>query len=91
MNSSPQIHEMVSNLIKELLDKRTIKKLGTSVEQHMSRDYQKTIEEKFISLKNEFNSMDYNDDSHLSVDEIYNFFSSKNPNVRKEDIQTLLN
>ena len=89
MNSSTQIQEMVSKLIKELLDKRTIKKLGTSVEQHMSRDYQKTIEEKFIQLKNEFNSMDYNDDSLLSVDEIYNFFSSKNPNVKKEDIQTL--
>jgi len=89
MNSSEQIQNMVSNLCKELVDKRTIKKLGTSVEQHMSRDYQKTLEEKFIQLKNEFNSMDYNDDSVLSVDEIYNFFSSKNPNVRKEDIQTL--
>ena len=89
MKSSHQIQQMVSNLFKELIDKRTIKKLGTSVEQHMSRDYQKKIEEKFIQLKNEFNSMDYNDDSFLSVDEIYNFFSSKNPNVRKEEIQTL--
>ena len=89
MNSSRQIQEMVSNLFKELIDKRTIKKLGTSVEQHMSRDYQKKIEEKFIQLKNEFNSMDYNEDSFLSVDEIYNFFSSKNPNIRKEEIQTL--
>lgn len=89
MNSSQQIQEMVSNLFKELIDKRTIKKLGTSVEQHMSRDYQKTIEEKFIRLKNEFNSMDYNEDSSLSVEEIYNFFLSKNPNVKKEEIQTL--
>ena len=89
MNSSHQIQQMVSNLFKELIDKRTIKKLGTSIEQHMSRDYQKKIEEKFIQLKNEFNSMDYNEDSFLSVDEIYNFFSSKNPNIRKEEIQTL--
>ena len=63
MNSSSQeIKEMIQNLINNLYDKRTLRKLGTSIEQHMSRDYQKVIEAKFIQLKNEFNSIDYNED-----------------------------
>ena len=86
---SSQIKEMASNLFKELIDKRTIKKLGTSIEQHMTHDYQKVIEAKFIQLKNEFNSIDYNEDSYLSIDELYRFFMKKNPNVKKEEIQYL--
>ena len=88
-NSSLEIKTMVSNLLKELIDKRTLKKLGTSIEQHMSRDYYKTIEAKFIQLKNEFNSIDYNEDSFLSIDELYQFFRSRYPQVKKEDIQSL--
>lgn len=87
--SSHEIKEMVSNLLKELIDKRTLKRLGTSIEQHMSLDYQKIVEAKFVKLKNEFISMDYNEDSFLSIDEIYNFFASKNPNVKREEIETL--
>ena len=90
MNSSSQeIKEMIQNLINNLYDKRTLRKLGTSIEQHMSRDYQKVIEAKFIQLKNEFNSIDYNEDSYLSIDELYKFFLTKNPNVQKEEIQYL--
>ncbi len=84
--SSPEIKEMASNLLKELIDKDTIKKLGTSIEQHMSRDYQQQIESKFIELKNEFDSMDYNTDSYLSIDELYKFFAKNNPEVKKEEI-----
>ena len=86
---SPEIKEMASNLFKELIDKRTLKKLGTSIEQHMTRDYQKVIEAKFIQLKKEFNSIDYNEDSTLSIEELYRFFVQKNPNVKKEEIQNL--
>lgn len=88
-SSSPEIKKMVSTLLRELIDKRTVRKLGTSIEQHMSRDYHKIIEAKFIKLKNEFNSIDYNEDSFLSIDELYRFFSSKYPNVKKEEIQSL--
>lgn len=87
--SSPEIKEMVSSILKELIDKRTLHKLGTSIEQHMSRDYQKVIEAKFFQLKNEFNSLDYNEDSYLSIDELHKFFLTKNPNVQKEEIQYL--
>lgn len=88
-NSSPEIQKMISNLVKELLDKRTVKKLGTSIEQHMSRNYHKIVEAKFIKLKNEFNLMDYNQDSFLSIEELHRFFISKYPNVQKEEIQSL--
>lgn len=88
-NSSPEIQKMISNLVKELLDKRTVKKLGTSIEQHMSRNYHKIVEAKFIKLKNEFNLMDYNQDSLLSIEELHRFFISKYPNVQKEEIQSL--
>jgi len=47
------------------------------------------LEAKFIQLKNEFNSLDYNGDQYLSIDELYKFFSSKNPNVNKEEIEYL--
>ena len=69
MNQRPsrEIKEMASNLLNELMDKKMIKKLGTSIEQHMSRDYVQKIESKFVELKNEFNSMDYNEDSYLSI------------------------
>ena len=88
-NSSPEISDLVSNLLKELIDKRTVKKLGTSIDQHMSFNYKKAIEAKFIQLKKEFNSIDYNEDSFLSIEEFYRFFASKNNNVKKEEIQCL--
>lgn len=88
-NSSPEISDLVSTLLKELIDKRTVKQLGTSIDQHMSLNYQKAIESKFIQLKNEFNLIDYNEDSFLSIDEFYRFFVSKNNNVQKEEIQCL--
>ncbi len=87
--SSPEISDLVSNLLKELIDKRTVKKLGTSIDQHMSFNYKKAIEAKFIQLKKEFNSIDYNEDSFLSIEEFYRFFASKNNNVKKEEIQCL--
>ena len=86
---SREIQEMASNLFKELIDKKTLKKLGTSIEQHMSRDYVQKIESKFVQLKNEFNSMDYNEDSNLTIDELYRFFATKDPNVHKEEIEYL--
>ena len=88
-NPPPEIREMACNLFNDLIDKKTLKKLGTSIEQHMTRDYLKIIEAKFIQLKNEFNSLDYNGDQYLSIDELYNFFASKNPNVNKEEIEYL--
>ena len=88
-NAPPEIQQMVSNILKETLDKRTVKKLGTSIDQHMSRDYRKVIESKFMQLKNEFLSRDYNDDSYLSLEEFYRFFASKSPSIKKEEIQYL--
>ena len=88
-NPSPEIREMACNLFNDLIDKKTLKKLGTSIEQHMTRDYLKIIEAKFIQLKNEFDSLDYNGDQYLSIDKLYSFFASKNPNVNKEEIEYL--
>ena len=87
--TSREIKEMASNLLKELFDKKMVKKLGTSIEQHMSRDYVQKIESKFVELKNEFNSMDYNEDSYLSIDELYRFFATRDSNIRREEIEYL--
>ena len=90
-SSENEIKEMVSNLLKELVDKRTLRKLGTSIDQHMSLDYRKVIEAKFYQLKNEFNSMDYNDDSFLSIDELYQFFLLKIQMLKKKKLNIFLN
>ena len=94
MSASPEIQQMVSQLINELtttddINKENLRKAGTEIELNMSRDFQQTIESKFVKLRKEFDTIDINKDSSLSIDELYNFFSSKNPSVKKEDIQSL--
>jgi len=94
MNPSPEIQQMVSDLIKELtttsdINQENLRKAGTEIELNMSRDFQKTIESKFVQLRKEFSSIDTNKDSSISIDELYNFFTMKNPSVKKEDIQSL--
>ena len=94
MSASPEIQQMVSQLINELtttddINKENLRKAGTEIELNMSRDFQQTIESKFVKLRKEFDTIDINKDSFLSIDELYNFFSSKNPSVKKEDIQSL--
>jgi hypothetical protein len=92
MNPSPEIKQKVSELIKELnkdIDSEELRKAGTELELNMSRDYQLTLEARFIELKNEFNSLNNNANALLSIDDLYNFFSQKNQGVQKEDIQSL--
>ena len=94
MNPSPEIQRMVSDLINELtstndINKENLLKAGTEIELNMSRDFQKTIESKFVQLKQEFDLIDVNKDSYLSLNELYNFFKKKNPSVKREDIQSL--
>ena len=93
MDQSPEIKQKVEELIVELknedINKENLLKAGTEIELNMSREFQKQIEEKFIQLRKEFNSIDKNADSKLSIDELYQFFNSKNPQVKKEDIQSL--
>ena len=94
MNPSPEIQRIVSDLINELtstndINKENLLKAGTEIELNMSRDFQKTIESKFVQLKQEFDLIDVNKDSYLSLNELYNFFKKKNPSVKREDIQSL--
>ena len=94
MNPSPEIQRMVSDLINELtstndINKENLLKAGTEIELNMSRDFKKTIESKFVQLKQEFDTIDVNKDSYLSLNELYNFFKKKNPSVKREDIQSL--
>ena len=94
MNPSPEIQRIVSDLINELtstndINKENLLKAGTEIELNMSRDFQKTIESKFVQLKQEFDTIDVNKDSYLSLNELYNFFKKKNPSVKREDIQSL--
>ena len=92
MNPSPEIKQKVSELLKELskdINTENLRKAGTELELNMSIDYQQTLEARFMELKNELNSLNNNPNAYLSIDELYNFFSSKNQGVQKEDIQSL--
>ena len=93
MNSSQDIQKMalqlMEDLIKNDINKENLLKAGTQIELNMQRDFRKRIESRIVQLRNEFNTIDINKDAFLSIDELYNFFSSKNPSVKKEDIQSL--
>ena len=93
MNSSQDIQKMalqlMEDLIKNDINKENLLKAGTQIELNMQRDFRKRLESRIVQLRNEFNTIDINKDAFLSIDELYNFFSSKNPSVKKEDIQSL--
>ena len=92
MNTSPEIRQKVKELIEEIknkINKENLIKAGTEIEQNMTRELQKRLESRFVQLRQEFNEIDANQDSFLSIDELYNFFSSKNALVKKEDIISL--
>ena len=92
MNPSAEIKEKVLKLIQELnedINRENLRKAGTELELNIEKDYPQTLEARFVELRNEFNSLNNNPNTNLSIDDLYNFFSSKNQSVQKEDIQSL--
>lgn len=43
----------------------------------MAHDYVKTLEKKYFELKKQFDTIDTNSNSELTLDEVYNFFKDK--------------
>lgn len=93
MNPSPEISQLVKNLVQEIkskdINQNNLKRAGTDIEQNMDFNYRQNLEQKFIQLRQEFNTMNPNPNTSVTLNELYNFFVTKNPAVKKEEIQTL--
>ena len=93
MNPSPEISQLVKNLVQEIkskdINQNNLKRAGTDIEQNMDFNYRQNLEQKFIQLRQEFNTMNPNPNTFVTLNELYNFFVTKNPAVKKEEIQTL--
>ena len=93
MNPSPEISQLVKNLVKEIkskdINQNNLKRAGTDIEQNMDFNYRQNLEQKFIQLRQEFNTMNPNPNTFVTLNELYNFFVTKNPAVKKEEMQTL--
>ena len=93
MNTSLEISQLINDLVNKIknkdINKTNLKKAGTELEQNMDLDYRNNLEQKFIQLRQELDSLNKNPNSLLTLNELYNFFVSKNPGIKKEEIQTL--
>lgn len=76
-DSRQQIQILANELAKEIVDRDTMEKYGTSLQEAMTHDYVKTLEKKYFELKKQFDTIDTNSNSELTLDEVYNFFKDK--------------
>ena len=77
MDSKQQIQMLAQEIAKEIVDKETMEKYGTSLNETMTHDYVKTLEKKYYELKRQFDTIDANSNSELTFDEVYDFFKDK--------------
>ena len=93
MNPSPEITELIKDLVTEIkskdINQKNLKRAGTDLEQNMDFNYGQKLEQKFIQLRQELNIFNSNPSNLFSLNDLYNFFVSKNPAVKKEEIQSL--
>ena len=77
MDSKQEIQMLAQEIAKEIVDKETMEKYGTSLNETMTHDYVKTLEKKYYELKRQFDTIDANSNSELTFDEVYDFFKDK--------------
>ena len=57
MNPSPEISQLVKNLVQEIkskdINQNNLKRAGTDIEQNMDFNYRQNLEQKFIQLRQE--------------------------------------
>ena len=82
-DSRQQIQILANELAKEIVDRDTMEKYGTSLNEAMTHDYVKTLEKKYFELKKQFDTIDTNSNSELTLDEVYNFLFPQKINAKK--------
>jgi hypothetical protein len=69
--------ELAAILTQKLLDDNLMKRYGTSLSVNMGRDYQKYLDQKYITLKAEFDQINRNTDDIITIDELKHFVNLK--------------
>jgi hypothetical protein len=69
--------ELAAILTQKLLDDNLMKRYGTSLSVNMGRDYQKYLDQKYITLKAEFDQINRNTDDVITIDELKHFVNLK--------------
>lgn len=68
-----------SNVIAEdMVDKVLRERYGTSIDEYMSKEYQKQLQAKIRKLREEFFEINKDKNSYISLDELCDFFNRKN-------------
>jgi len=73
---------LAAKLTRELIDDNLMQKYGTSLDINMGREYQKYLDEKYRTLRAEFEKINKDQDEFISLSELIEFFNSYSSVVR---------
>lgn len=69
--------QVATNLATSIVDKETVQRYGTSVDDNMAREHEKRLREKYHKLKREFFELNKDSNSFISLQELCAFFNNR--------------
>jgi len=67
---------LMAELTNKLLDNNLMERYGTSIVSNMGSEYQKQLNDKYIMLKKEFNTINKDDNNFISKQELTEFLNN---------------
>ena len=89
MESDSKIDELCKKLASELITNQDREDFGTTIDETLTQDYEKTLKKNFERLKKEFDTIDFNQDEEITINELIDFFKKKDPSMSEEDIHKI--
>lgn len=73
--------EQTNELTQYTIDPKLVERYGTSIANYMGRDYNNQLKSRIETLRKEFEVIDKDKNSFLSLEELTDFFKNSRPNV----------
>ena len=89
MESDSKIDELCKKLASELITNQDREDFGTTIDETLTQDYEKTLKKNFEKLKKEFDTIDFNQDEEITINELIDFFKKKDPSMSEEEIHKI--
>jgi hypothetical protein len=74
--------ELTSVMMNQIVDENLMQRYGTSLQVNMGREYQKYLDEKYVTLRKEFDKINKDLDEGIDSDELTVFLNTYSTEVK---------